>query len=661
MGTNDYYIFPEEKLAIKKILEDNKLKYLNFVIDDLANNLRLGNFEKDIWEYYKQTEEVLEYFSKLYLAIFKDELNNKHKLEKVYIPMSLKEFDAFASNKEYLGLLVGTKDQFVAKTKDYDIDDLVIIEAELKNIPAYITKEEINILETVILAPPYTIEQTDKIEEIEGRTFVKFKFSNITYPSQKKISDSILKAIVSRASEQSDNLKKYYDKEKENHIYTINLNNAKRELLEIQKKQEELKNDTDVTTIKNREIEKIELTEKIEELGKEIEKDIEGFNKNQDEMETALQVIELWKKDIKEYLKKIFADAIMEIELERTKIKKAENLTKEEKEFFVELQKALKSNKEEAEKILKRSEELIKIEQKFAKIAADCGAKYLAVADGFKIREAALELFSLMDNIYKDFEDYYITLTSDGKRNEVKEIRYKKILDNDNQIGILINYFNNAKSAKPGTSIDRFDELALIEENELKRQITDYVLTNIAKGHIDILDREIEEIDTRSPMQKILTFLSGKREIEEFKIYEAEYKIEKIEEELAKELSIEQNYSIHEILAYITMFKDENMDDQEEYIQNIIKKLAIVENTIQYNFSIDIDKVAELILEKSYKNLPIGKDARKMKDLQRIEYETDAFLKQYGYDTINDIISKKYPDTVAKEIKKIVDYAKVAF
>lgn len=212
-----------------------------------------------------------------------------------------------------------------------------------------------------------------------------------------------------------------------------------------------------------------------------------------------------------------------------------------------------------------------------------------------------------------------------------------------------------------GTSIDRFDELALIEENELKRKIAEYIFKNIANAHIEILDKEIEYIDTKTTMQKILIFLAGKRDIEEFKIFENEYKIEKIEEKLAQEFSIEKNYSIHEILAYITMFKEENIYRENENIQKVLQKLAIVESTIQYNFQIDIEKVAEIILERSYKNLPVAKDVKNMKELERIEYETDAFLKQYGYDTINDIISKKYPNTVAKEIKKIIDYAKVAF
>lgn len=445
MGVNDYYIFPEETLAIKKILENDRQKYLNFVIDSLDNNLRLGNYENNTWEYFKYTEEVLNLFSKLYLAIFKDELNNKHKLEKVYIPMSLKEFDAFVSNEEYLGLLVGTKDQFVAKTKDYNMQDLVIVEANLKNIPAYITKEEFDILETVLLAPPYKIKQTGGIEQIEGRTFVKFNFENITYPSKKNISKNLITSIISRANDQVKSLGTYYNAEEENQNITKRLSDAKRELIDIQEKNR--KNNEGNNDISQEE--KEANIQRIEELGKEIEENIEKFNKNQETMEKALDSIKLWKADVVQYLEKIFTDAIMEIELERTKIKKAENLTAKEKEFFVELQKTLKSNKDESQKILDRSEELIKIEQKFAKIAADAGANYVAVADGFKIREAALELFNMMDVIYKDFEEYYIALTSDGKRNEVKEIRYKKILENENQIGILINYFNNAKSAKP--------------------------------------------------------------------------------------------------------------------------------------------------------------------------------------------------------------------
>lgn len=651
MGLNDYYIFPEEKLTIKKILEEGKLKNLNFVIENLENNLRMGNYETDTWQYYRNAKDVLDSFSKVYLAICKDELSNKNRLEKVYIPMSLKEFDTFQTNKEYYGLLTGTKDQFVAKTKDYNIDDLVIVEAEIKNIPTYITKEEFDILETVLLAPPYSIEQTGKIEEVEGRIFVKFHFENIAFGNKRKIPENLFKSIIKRSSGEADNLEKYYEAEKQNHLITINLNNTKKELLEIQRKQESASTKEEKEALANR----------VEEAGEEIEEDIKEFNKNQEIMQKALESIELWKADIHEYLQKIFADAIMEIELERTKIKKAENLTSDEKEFFVELQKALKSNKEEAETILKRTEDLIKIQQKFAKIAADCGANYVAVSDGFKIREAALELYTMMKNIYEEFEEYYILLTNDGEKNEVKEIRYRKILENDNQIGVLINYFNNAKSAKPGTSIDRFDELALIEENELKRQIVEYVFKNMGKGHIDVFDREIEEIDTKSSFEKLMIFLSGRRDIEEFKIFENEFKIEKIEEKISKEFSIEKNYSIHEILAYITMFKEENMDDPDEYMQEILKKLAVVESTIQYNFSVDVDKVAEIILERSFKNLPVDREVRQMKELQRIEYETDAFLKQYGYDTMNDIISKKYPDTVAKEIKKIVDYAKVTF
>ncbi len=657
MESSDYYIFPEEKLAIKKILEEDRQKYLNFIIDNLESNLKLGNFEKNIWEYYTHAEEVLEYFSKLYLAIFKDELNCKHKLSKVYIPMSLKDFDTFSSNSEYLGLLIGTKDLFVAKTKDYDIKDLVIVEAELKNVPVYITKEEFDVLETVILAPPYSVQQSGEIEEIEGRTFVKFSFENITYSKKKNVPDNILEEIVGESFNQTENLKKYYQCEADNYEISISLARTKSELLSIQEKEIKQKEENTVVSESTIEQDKI----RIAELAKNIELNIEKFNKNQEEMLIYLDSIREWKSKIHDYLEKLFADAIMEIELERTKIKKAENLTAGEKEFFLKLQKALKSNKDESELILKRSEELIKIEQKFAKIAADCGANYVAVSDGFRTREAALELFTLMDNIYKDFEEYYIALTSNGEKNAVKEIRYKKVLDDDNQIGILINYFNNAKSAKPGTSVDRFDELALIEENELKRQIAEYVFKTIAKSHIYIIEQEIEDLENKTSMEKVKIYLSGNKDVEEFRVCENEYKIEKIEKKLSKTFSIEKNYSIHEILAYIIMFKEENSRNEDEKIQKTIQKLTIVENTIESNFNVDIDKVAEIMLEKSYDKLPLNKKSRNMKELEKIEYVTDGFLKQYSYDTIEDTISKKYPDTVAKEIKKIIDYTKVTF
>lgn len=675
MEFNDYYIFPEEKQAVKKILEEDRLQKLNYIISGLESNLFLTDIENKKWKTYFEADKILEELNKIYLAIFKQELNKKNQLKKVYIPMELKEYEAFKKEKEYYGILAGTKDEFVAKTKDYGTKDIIIVEAELKNIPAYVTEEEFNILETVLLAPPFSINDFKQIEEKEGRTFVKFGLNNINIRMVNKDSKTLLEAISKDQALQANNFEEYFAKEKENFEISKKLNELKQQLLDVSEKEK---------AAEAAELEEQEQKEEKKEsdLSAEIDALIAKFTDNQEQKQNLLEQISNWKRDIREYVEKIFSQALIEIEKEKRKIAEAKNLTEKEKEFFAKIELILKLNKDEAEKILQKAEKLIKVEQRLAKIGADCGVNYIAIADGFKIREKALELSTLMKNIYQDYQDYYITMTKYGKKNEVKEERYRNILKEDNQIGILINYFNNAKEGKPETAMDRFDEIAILEENELKRKISQYVFKNIAKAHIELINREIDIQENKTALEKLLIFLKGKKNIEDFKISENEYKLEKIEQLINREFTIEQNYKIHEILAYIMMFKRENEDllnqleketspDSEYEINeaeletyNLLKKtmgkLDAVEETLNKNFDVDVEKVIEIMIRKSPNSLPATND-HNVKELDKIENETNAFLNQYGYNEKNMNNNTKYSDTVANELKKIIDYAKIIF
>lgn len=659
MNLNNYYILPEEKLAITRILEKNNMFKMNFLIDSTENNIKLTDLERDNWQIYKDAKNILKEFKKIYLAIAKYQLNNNDKINKIYIPLPLREAYILSESKEFFGILSGTKDKFVAKTKDYGIKDLVIIEVDLFNIPTYKTEEELNMLETIFLSPPFSIEDLGEKYVEEGRTFLKFQFRNITYNQDiskikkeliKQSIDETLEEISKKGEEKAVELETYFVKEKENFEISKELSELKEKYLMIKQDKE---TEIDKDDIIKKEEEKKDKDDLLDDLNIQIKEKIEEFNLNQDVMEHSLENITLWKKDIREYLERIYIEAVSEIEKERNSINDAKDLTADEREFYSQINGILKSNKEKADKIVKKSEAFIKFQQKFAKIAADCNAEYIAVSEGFKIRQVALELKELMDNIYEDYQEYYISLTKDKtKKNLVKEERYKKIIASNNQIGILINYFNNPKSAMPDTSLDRFAELSLIEENELKRKIAEYVFKLIAKAHIKLIEREIDIQENKTALEKILIFLTGRKDVEEFKISENEYKIEKIEDAIEASFPIDKNYSIHEILAHIMMFKRENeqlldnlerqvedekeknnVDEDDEEVLNLLNKtfdrLDKVEDSINNNFGINVDKVVEIMTTKSPLSLPETNEKRSVKELDVIENETNAFLKQY--------------------------------
>ena len=62
--------------------------------------------------------------------------------------------------------------------------------------------------------------------------------------------------------------------------------------------------------------------------------------------------------------------------------------------------------------------------------------------------------------------------------------------------------------------------------------------------------------------------------------------------------------------------------------------------------------------QKTGKNLPF--DSRKMTKKELIEIDTYRFLNKYGYDRPAQADEPEYQDTLAKEIKRIVDYIKTS-
>ena len=127
---------------------------------------------------------------------------------------------------------------------------------------------------------------------------------------------------------------------------------------------------------------------------------------------------------------------------------------------------------------------------------------------------------------------------------------------------------------------------------------------------------------------------------------------------LSKNLSLAYNYSIHDLMAEISMFVNENEDD--ELVQRDVNDLKLLADELRKNFIIIEGKVKSIVENKEGKNLLL--DNKKITKKEILEIETYRFLNKYGYDlsakTYNE--EPKYQDTMASEISRIVEYVNSA-
>ena len=121
-------------------------------------------------------------------------------------------------------------------------------------------------------------------------------------------------------------------------------------------------------------------------------------------------------------------------------------------------------------------------------------------------------------------------------------------------------------------------------------------------------------------------------------------------------MPLARNYSIHELIAEIEMFIKENKDD--ELVVEDVNNLRKIKDVLKKNFVIIDSKVISIIDQKTGKNLPLA--SRKLTKKELIEIDTYRFLNRYGYDKNNDSEEPEYQDTLANEIKRIVDYIKTS-
>ena len=304
-----------------------------------------------------------------------------------------------------------------------------------------------------------------------------------------------------------------------------------------------------------------------------------------------------------------------------------------EKVKLFELEKILRTNKNKSDKMVEDIADLIKKQQKYAKIGAETNSKYSSLIDGFKIKQEAEKLKKILTDMYSEFKEYYFNKLNKKIPNLEYERKLPKILEIAEKVEVFLNYIYNPKNAKQRTDLNRFDELILIEENEIKRKITKEVDAIIANANLIIIDEEIDTIETKKVLEKLFDIIIGKRKKDKERVIKLEELAEEVDAKLRQTYTINRNYKIHDVLAKIMIFKSENIGD--ELVKDLVDKITVIEKAIAKNFVISEETVLKKIEELKMLKLPVvvEKDSE-----NEMEYELALIRHKYEYDNIYEIL-----------------------
>ena len=506
----------------------------------------------------------------------------------------------------------------------------------------------------IIISPFTKIKNIKQLDEIvTGNSLRKIKNYSVSIENQEleeipeNERQAILKYILDDADSINDKLSEIIRLQNEN---TINYENIRKleQLLakydnEIEKK--EIYKDYS-------ESERQADLDDIQRITKELELLKENISRVFDIIKEDNNFVTNWKRNIAVYLmaeckqiEKEYKDKQIQEEVKKQEI--------EEKQEQLDLEglKEKVSNEcidniKMAEDLMQNINELISSQQKYAKIATQIECSYSALNNSFDMKKQAEILKELIEKI-QNIKNKHIEEEIENLEEKLNEISKVNI-----QISTLINYLNNPRSPIAKSKINRFEEMVIIEENELKRNIFKNSLTIRGSAELIKLRDDLDVLREKTPLKKIIGLFTGRNKLDEFMMVQIGIMENAIKSTLNKNVRLDYNYSIHKIIAEIRMFIRDNEED--ELIEKDVIRLMKLEDNLRKNYKVDNAVVEEIIFRKESKNLPLDTKVTK-KDL--IEIETYRFLNKYGYDNMeNKTEEKKYYDTTANEITRIIEY-----
>lgn len=656
----------EEIEVLKEYRKTNQL---------MINQLLVSNGESDIALLSKKSEDMqpfsydresvrinLDAMIRIYEIMLKSYYSKENSAWSFVYGTTLAEIEKL-KNEIYI-------DYFLHATENKEIDMPTIINFIGDNDVPYINIDETLKIETdtpeILIAPFTKIKEFKEAQEIqfeENRklpiysvTLEKQDLQELTFEEKEAVYNYILTSadVVNQKLQESIN----YDED------TLNNNENIRKLEQLLSKYElEIKKKIDFKDYPESE----QLADKadIERIKSELS-DLQDSNSNIfEEKKMAVDFITKWKKNIAVYVMAEFKELEMKYEAERKvlkenyseKMKKYEEEAKEKHEklkegSLEEIAKAVDKECDEniilAKRLIEDIKKLITKQQNHAKIAGNIGATYSALNNAFDMKKVAETLLDKVTAIRGKAKE----LCEEEDRENLSE-KLLKISEVNLQVGTLINYLNNPKSSVGQSKINRFEEMTIIEENELKRGIAETILNVRGEAELKKLKEDLEILEEKGAFKRFIGFFTGSNKLDEVKEEQIEIRQKAIRKTLSQKMSLVYNYSIHELVAEIQMFLEDNEDD--ELVEEDMYILQNMENELRRNFIISDSKVRDIIEQRENKNLPV--EVKRITKRELIEIETYRFLNKYGYDRRNDEEeNNQYKDTMQNEIARIVDY-----
>ena len=614
-------------------------------IRQLLNN---DTEKEDVAEYTKENvAENLQFIQKIYERMSCDFDDNFDETPIFYKATSMAEIDQIKKDVQINHFLEVTTDLEKAKAGLANIlNRPVLLQIEdIADIPWLQDGTE------VILAPFLDV---DAIEEIQESTenFKTYKI-NLSRQLRKILDENSRKKLYQKVIEDTqtacEKIAHLIEVDEEKSAHYDNIRKLEQLLAKHHFAMEQETYEADST-----EEEKQSDLDDIARINAELTSLKEEVNKSFNERLKSMQFVVDWKNDLFTYLKSEFTaiderscqvpDKVVEVpEIKEEPKAKAP----EKKEFVPTGDSEIDSVKTDCleniavvQTLLGNIRELIARQQNHARIAKELDSNYKALNNAFEMKNYAEELDALVNGIFDKVDE----------QNKEALAQISKV---NLQVSILLNYLNNAKSAV-SKKINRFDEMNILEENELKKEIAETIKNIRCEAELKKLNDDLDIIEDKSNLKKFLGKLTGRSQLDQTMLNQIKVRQDAIRKTFKTKMPLAHNYSIHALIAEIEMFIKENKDD--ELVTDEVSRLRRIKEILKKNFMIIDSKVVSIVDQKTGKNLPVA--SRKISKKELIEIDTYRFLNRYGYDKSFDKEEPEYPDTMTSEIKRIIDYIK---
>lgn len=628
------------------LIANFKNEKLNHVNQWLSLDLERANPAEYTEQNVRDNFELVRKINEIMLRFFHQEPKKEKQI--FYKAASIAEIDKLKNTAEINQFLLARLDQAKAE------EDLVgilnrpaLLQIELaEDIPVLPIQEELS-----VMISPFTkvdlLEETQESKEdkkVYQLVLSGQEMKHLEQSDEKEWCDTICKST----NAVFEKLKECLDMDEENASNYENIRKLEQLLAKHNFAMEQENYEADTT-----EEERQSDLDNIARIQSELTSLKEMVAKSFNDKLKNMQFITDWKNDVLAYLRSEFAELAQQSEKEElVSENSAEEIEKEpEKKVYQptgnekidEVKADCLENIAVVNTLLKNIKELIAKQQNHARIAEALDSNYKALNNAFEMKNFAEEL----DNLVKAISDK-VDLITDEKSEELEKISKVNL-----QVSILLNYLNNAKSAV-SKKINRFDEMNIIEENELKKEIAETIKNIRCEAELKKLNDDLDIIEDKSNLKKFLGKFTGRDKLDKTMLDQIKVRQTAIRKNFRNKMPLAYNYSIHELIAEIEMFIKENKDD--ELVLEDVSLLRKIKDTLKKNFVILDSKVISIMDQKTGKNLPLA--SKKVSKKELIEMDTYRFLNRYGYDKSYDKKEPDYPDTMASEIKRIVDYIK---